>query len=96
LLTETQHHIIDYGQCDDEKTAFTPHRFRNLKRAMMEVINSILSGVDWNDVLKTIGSTTVVVAILGFLAQATIKHFLKRLFMAKPIVDYSSRIEKRA
>jgi hypothetical protein len=44
----------------------------------MAAISSILSGVDWNDVLKTIGSTAVVVAILGFLAQATIKHFLDR------------------
>jgi hypothetical protein len=34
--------------------------------------------VDWGDVLKTIGSTTVVVAILGYVAQTSIKYFLDR------------------
>jgi hypothetical protein len=34
--------------------------------------------VDWNAVITMIGSTTVVVGILSFLAQTIIKHFLNR------------------
>ena len=32
--------------------------------------------VDWGDVLKFLGSTTAVVAVLGFVAQNIFKHFL--------------------
>ena len=43
---------------------------------------NIGGGVDWNDVLKTIGSTAVVVGILGFVARGLFEHVLKRDFEA--------------
>ena len=39
-------------------------------------MKSILAGVDWSGVFKTIGSAGVTVAILGFIAQNTFKHVL--------------------
>src|SRR5208337_1943344 len=35
-------------------------------------------GVDWSDILKTIGSSAVVVGILGFIARGSFGHVLKR------------------
>lgn len=34
--------------------------------------------MDWADVLKTVGSTTAIAAVLGFLGQVAIKHLLHR------------------
>jgi hypothetical protein len=45
---------------------------------LKEIFMSIYAGVDWSDVLKTVGSTAVVVAILGFIARGWFEHVLKR------------------
>jgi hypothetical protein len=41
-------------------------------------MTALASGVDWADVLKTVGSTTAIAAVLGFLGQVAIKHLLHR------------------
>jgi hypothetical protein len=41
-------------------------------------MTAISSGVDWGDVFKTLGSTTVVIAVLGFIGKATINQFFRR------------------
>ncbi|MET1411788.1 hypothetical protein ABVF61_05940 [Roseibium sp. HPY-6] len=37
-----------------------------------------MTNINWNDVLSTLGSTSIVVAAFGFLAQTVIKHLLNR------------------
>ena len=34
--------------------------------------------IDWNTILSTLGSTAIIVAIIGFLAKSIVVHFLRR------------------
>jgi hypothetical protein len=54
-------------------------------------MTAILSSVDWNGVFTKIGSTAVVVAILGFIAQVIIKHLLSR-----DIAQYKANLKREA
>jgi hypothetical protein len=54
-------------------------------------MEAILSGVDWNSVLKTVGSAAAVVAILAFLAQVIVKHLL-----ARDVETYKARVKSRS
>jgi hypothetical protein len=41
-------------------------------------MDSFLSSIRWDEVLNTLGSTAVVMAVLGFLGKSVIDHFFKR------------------
>jgi hypothetical protein len=72
---KVSHHGNGYWPLDGSPKRSGSNRLPRVRETHM---TALASGVDWAEVSKTVGSTTAIVTVLGFLGQVAVKHLIHR------------------